>query len=397
MGLQQLAAMFPEDHDPVLRQNRSELKSEEGGSSTFQCSISKPHEAMSEGSEKGIKNLEPKPKAAEDAQQMNKDSLAKDEDDSVQKNKDPILPDASPFPTDQSPSLRSRKSPSPPVHSSSESLISEGHCSPTPTLDKRFSPPPQNSPPYSSPDSSISSDLCSVADGAPPVEDHRFPPKPPENPASPVVVTNRFQVEPKVVTKVDPGAQEGVVGVNDVEEGTAAATAKSDNRRLRPDVSGFLLSKKESKLNKALLGLRIAASVLCLASFSVLAADREKGWALDSYYVYKEFRYNFSVNVIGFVYSGLQVIGLINYFITGKYLLQHRLRGFFSFSMDQILTYLLMSASSTAATRAYDWESYWGEDVFPEMANASAGLSFVAFVAFALTSLVSGYILCKSR
>ncbi|KAI9118700.1 hypothetical protein K1719_010145 [Acacia pycnantha] len=56
-----------------------------------------------------------------------------------------------------------------------------------------------------------------------------------------------------------------------------------------------------------------------------------------------------------------------------------------------------MSASLTAATRAYDWESYWGEDVFPKMANASAGLSFVAFVAFPLTSLVSGYILCKFR
>lgn len=250
-------------------------------------------EAMSEGSEEGMKKGEPKAKAAEEAQQMNKDSLAKDEDDSVQKNKDPILPDTSPFPTHQSPPIRSRKSPSPPVHSSSESLISEGHCSPTPTLDKRFSPPQQNSPPHSSPDSSISSDLCSVADGAPPVEDHRFPPKPPEKPASPVVVTNRFQVEPKVVTKVDPGAQEGVVGVNDVEEvtGAAATASGNDNRRLRPDVYGLLRSKKESKLNKALLGLRIAASVLCLASFSVLTADREKGWALDSFYLYKEFRF----------------------------------------------------------------------------------------------------------
>lgn len=47
-------------------------------------------------------------------------------------------------------------------------------------------------------------------------------------------------------------------------------------------------------------------------------------------------RYNFSVNVIGFGYSGLQVIGLVIYFITGKYLLQHRLRGFFNFSMDQV-------------------------------------------------------------
>ncbi|KAI9118050.1 hypothetical protein K1719_010382 [Acacia pycnantha] len=74
----------------------------------------------------------------------------------------------------------------------------------------------------------------------------------------------KSSVELKVVTKVDLGAQEGVVGVNDVEEGTGAAVG-SDYRRLRPDVS-------------TLLGLRITASVLCLAPFSVLAVDREKGW-----------------------------------------------------------------------------------------------------------------------
>ncbi|XP_054779438.1 CASP-like protein 4A3 isoform X2 [Prosopis cineraria] len=299
---------------------------------------------MGEGSEQGMKKLEPKAKAAEDAQQTNKDSLLKDEDDSEQKKKDHTLPDASPSFAQQAPHLRSRKSPSPPDHSSTESPISEGHCSPSPTLDKRFSSPPQNSPPRSSPDSSISSDLCSITDGAPPVEEHRFSPKPPEKPASPVVVANRFQVEPKVVTKVDPGAQEGVVGVNDVEEGTGAAFAGSDNRRLRPDVYSLLRSKKESKLNKALLGLRIIASVLCLASLSVLAADREKGWALDSFYVYKEFRYTFSVNVIAFVYSGLQVIGLVKYLITGKYILQHRLRGFFNFSMDQNLMLILLAS-----------------------------------------------------
>lgn len=61
----------------------------------------------------------------------------------------------------------------------------------------------------------------------------------------------------------------------------------------------------------------------------------------------------------------------------------------------QILTYLLMSASSSAATRAYDWVSNWGEDKFPYMANASVALSLVAFVAFALASLVSGSIVVR--
>ncbi|KAK3000765.1 hypothetical protein RJ639_021567 [Escallonia herrerae] len=54
-----------------------------------------------------------------------------------------------------------------------------------------------------------------------------------------------------------------------------------------------------------------------------------------------------------------------------------------------MLTYLLISASSSAATRIDDWQSNWGKDKFPEMATASVGMSFLAFVAFASSSLIS--------
>ncbi|KAL5057461.1 hypothetical protein RYX36_029065 [Vicia faba] len=213
----------------------------------------------------------------------------------------------------------------------------------------------------------------------------------------PVVTAHRFQVEPAVITKVDPGAEEGFVGVKEVER-EHSATGGGDgggNRRLRPDVSSLLRSEKVVNLNKFLLGLRIAGFVFCLVSFSVLVADRKKGWALDSFYLYKEFRYSLSVNVIGFVYSGLQICDLVKYLISRKHIVEHRLRGYFTFALDQILTYLLMSASSSAATRTYDWESNWGHDKFPFMANASVVLSFIAFVVFAFASLVSGSILCK--
>ncbi|KAM7268833.1 hypothetical protein ACFE04_010999 [Oxalis oulophora] len=64
-----------------------------------------------------------------------------------------------------------------------------------------------------------------------------------------------------------------------------------------------------------------------------------------------------------------------------------------------MLTYLLLSASSSAAVRVDDWQSNWGKDKFPQMATASVSLSFLAFVAFALSSIVSGYFLftMKSR
>jgi hypothetical protein len=43
-------------------------------------------------------------------------------------------------------------------------------------------------------------------------------------------------------------------------------------------------------VKRALLGLRISGFVFCLISFSVMAADKAQGWALDSFHQYKEFR-----------------------------------------------------------------------------------------------------------
>ncbi|CAH2043785.1 unnamed protein product [Thlaspi arvense] len=59
--------------------------------------------------------------------------------------------------------------------------------------------------------------------------------------------------------------------------------------------------------------------------------------------------------------------------------------------MDQLLAYLLMSASSCAATRVDDWVSNWGKDEFTQMATASIAVSFIAFGAFAFSALISSY------
>ncbi|PRQ53888.1 hypothetical protein RchiOBHm_Chr2g0171471 [Rosa chinensis] len=84
-----------------------------------------------------------------------------------------------------------------------------------------------------------------------------------------------------------------------------------------------------------------------------MAADKKQGWASDSFSKYKEFRF--------------------------------------------IMTYLVISTSSSAATRVEDWELNWGKDKFPDMARASVALSFLAFFAFASSSLISGYTLCTLK
>ncbi|XWS60722.1 hypothetical protein CRYUN_Cryun07bG0060100 [Craigia yunnanensis] len=153
-------------------------------------------------------------------------------------------------------------------------------------------------------------------------------------------------------------------------------------------------SKVKDMVKMAALGFRLSEIVLCLISFSVMAADKTQGWSGDSYDRYKEYRYCLSLNVIGFVYAGFQAYDLAYYLITEKHVIQHYLRQHFDFFIDQILAYLLISASSAAATRVDDWQSSWGKDEFTEMASASAAMAFLAFIAFAFSSLISGYELC---
>ncbi|KAL1832269.1 hypothetical protein ACET3Z_001920 [Daucus carota] len=151
-------------------------------------------------------------------------------------------------------------------------------------------------------------------------------------------------------------------------------------------------------LKKVNFWFRVFGFLFCLISFSIMAADRDKGWTLDSFHRYIEFRYCLTVNVIGFIYSALQGFDLAYQLFSsdGNKLLvpASHLRNIVDFASDQILAYLLMSSSSSAATRVEDWRSNWGKDKFPNMANASVAVSFMAFVSLASSSLISGYAIC---
>lgn len=116
---------------------------------------------------------------------------------------------------------------------------------------------------------------------------------PPCNPPSPrPVAANRAQpTEPIVVTEVDAEIQ-GVRKVQDVsdadvESGDGGAVGRG--RKLMASLS-MKKMKREEMRKKILLGFRICGFAFCLVSFSVMASDKNQGWALDSFYRYKEFR-----------------------------------------------------------------------------------------------------------
>ncbi|KAM2978309.1 hypothetical protein FF2_015146 [Malus domestica] len=232
------------------------------------------------------------------------------------------------------------------------------------------------------------------------------PQKPPENAKapSPVVVYNRA-VREEVAPSVSKVGPTGVVnGVGGGEEGGVTGVGGGRSRGLTNSI--LRRSKRGEMVKTAALGFRVSELVLCLVSFSVMAADKTQGWSGDSFDRYKEYRYCLSVNAIGFAYAAFQAYNLSYHMVTGKYVIRHHFRRHFDFFMDQasysvspsvfiaVLAYLLISASSSAATRLDDWQSNWGKDEFTEMATASVSMAFLAFVAFALSSLVSGYNLC---
>ncbi|KAH6798971.1 hypothetical protein C2S51_035455 [Perilla frutescens var. frutescens] len=219
---------------------------------------------------------------------------------------------------------------------------------------------------------------------------------------SPVILgLNRLVKEeaPRGVKKV--GAV-GDGGASALEEGYGDGGGGEDevggDRRSRAAVQNILRrSERSAAARKWALVLRVFEVILCLISFSVMAADKTKGWSGDSYDRYREYRFCLIVNIMGFVYSGFQAYVLAYNLGTEKHVISHHLRYHFDFSMDQILAYLLMSASSSAATRVTDWISNWGKDEFTMMASASIAISFLAFSFFASSSLISGYNLCNSR
>ncbi|KAL2459394.1 CASP-like protein 4A3 [Forsythia ovata] len=212
-------------------------------------------------------------------------------------------------------------------------------------------------------------------------ENHEFSGNGGRGPASVVAFNRSAREEP--VTNVGPvgGGGEDEVG---------------GDRRSRAAVASILRrSKRNMTVKRAALGFRVCEVIVCLISFSVMVADKTRGWSGDSFDRYKEYRYCVAVNVIGFGYSGFQAYNLTYYLVSGKRVISHYLRYHFDFSMDQILAYLIMSASSSAATRVDEWTSTWGKDEFTIRASASIAVSFLAFITFALSSLISGYNLCN--
>ncbi|XP_071689462.1 CASP-like protein 4A3 [Rutidosis leptorrhynchoides] len=210
-----------------------------------------------------------------------------------------------------------------------------------------------------------------------PISEHQKPPQTFNLPPTAVAYNRSMREEPVTgVTKVNPGGG---------EDGGERRSVPAPMRRLKKDVI----------VDRVELGFRVIEIVFCIIAFAVMASDKTEGWSGDSFDRYKEYRYVVAVNAMAFAYAAFQAIDLTYLLKNDKHMTSYYLRPHFDFLIDQILAYLLISASSSAATRVDDWVSNWGKDDFTQKATASVAISFLAFLAFAISSIISGYNLCN--
>lgn len=127
-----------------------------------------------------------------------------------------------------------------------------------------------------------------------PPRNHHKPPEnlnaPPKAPP-PAVIFNRAVREDLASRVTRVGPPPGTNNENFVGGGEDGGVG--GERRSRTAVASILKrpATGEETAGKAALGFRVCEVILCLISFSVMAADKTQGWSGDSFDRYKEYRF----------------------------------------------------------------------------------------------------------
>lgn len=157
------------------------------------------------------------------------------------------------------------------------------------------------------------------------------------------------------------------------------------------------------------LALRFGSAIFSLIAFSVIISTSEKRIAAGStFYVkfsdYQAYNYLAALNLLSFLYSAGQLVLLAQ--AKGNILSSPVKSGILLYLGDQILAFLMVSSSSSAATASElsrhglhnIWPpacSTWQLSLFCCKADVAVSMSFVSFLLMLLSSFASGYHLSK--
>ncbi|RCV26370.1 hypothetical protein SETIT_5G240400v2 [Setaria italica] len=208
--------------------------------------------------------------------------------------------------------------------------------------------------------------------------------KPPLSPAAaPAIAVPHFDPAEEAVTSP---LRLGKPQLDHRQQQRQQHAAAENGGSVPPDVAAVAAVGERRPLS---VTLRLATAALSLAAFSVIASARTSGWAGDSYARHQQYRYAVAVNVIVCAYSIAQSFGEIRRLISPTFIFRSRPSYYCSLFLDQVLAYLLMSASSAAASRNDLWVSRFGTDAFNRKISSALWLSFIGFLMLALNALIS--------
>ncbi|KAJ4876302.1 CASP-like protein 4A4 [Raphanus sativus] len=165
-----------------------------------------------------------------------------------------------------------------------------------------------------------------------------------------------------------------------------------------PPASRF--SSRRPSVHVTGLVLRFISLVLCFVSALSLAVNvhrpsqRHRSQSSSSFASYPELLYCFGVAVTGLVYTSLQTFKGVCDITHRGVLISESISDYISFILDQVICYLLVSSSSVTIA----WIQHANGDAIKTLQSnsiVSASMAFSAFFVLALSSLLSGYKLCK--
>ncbi|XP_010264514.1 PREDICTED: CASP-like protein 4B1 [Nelumbo nucifera] len=146
--------------------------------------------------------------------------------------------------------------------------------------------------------------------------------------------------------------------------------------------------RREDLLNKGSTILRTLGLLFSLLSFIVMGSNKHGDWM--HFDRFEEYRYCLAISILSTLYTAAQVLRQIHQFWTGKNIISQRISRFVDFFGDQVTSYLLISSASAAIPLTNQMRE-GSDNIFTDSSAASISMSFLAFVALALSATISGY------
>ncbi|KAL6636670.1 hypothetical protein ACP70R_024242 [Stipagrostis hirtigluma subsp. patula] len=181
------------------------------------------------------------------------------------------------------------------------------------------------------------------------------------------------------------GAPREAAAADGVSEHESAA-ADAGGGGVRSMVERWKMDGAPARARLLLRGVGWLFSLLAL----VVMASNAHGGSHD-FRNYPEYNYCLGISILAWLYTTAQVLRDASRLSSGRDVIAERkTAAVVDFAGDQVVAYFLISAMSAAAP-VTDYMRRAADNLFTDSAAAAISMAFFAFVAIALSALVSGY------